>query len=122
VGDIGNLNKAENLLKELQKRGIKVENVADVKEQILKYFGTDILPENELKAILFRNKLRNMNLKLKAADNIWMNSAKEVGKSRFKNLTQDPILRTGAGIGVGYGLSKLFSGSGIGSASGNNSN
>ncbi len=121
VGDIPTLNKVETFMKEAQKRGIKMDNPQMAKEELLKFFGTDVIPENELNAIIFRNTLKNMNLKLKAADNIWLNSAKEVGKSKFRNLTKDPLVRTGVGLGVGYGLGQVFGG-GIGSASGNNSN
>ncbi len=118
VRDINTLNKVEDFLKVAQKRGIKIDDVEAVKEEILREFGTEILPENELKAIIFRNKLKNMNLKFEAAENIWDNSAKEVGKSKFQNLTKDPTVRTAAGIGVGYGLSQIF---GRGTA-GNNTN
>lgn len=120
--DIKTLNKVEDFLSELRRRGIATDDLASVKDQMLKYFGAEVLPENELKAIIFRQQLKNMNLKLRAADNIWLNSAKEVGKSRFKNLTKDPLVHSAALLGTGYALSKIFSGAGIGSASGNNTN
>lgn len=120
--DIATLNKVESFLKELKKRGIATDNLSLVKDELLKYFGSPVLPENELKAIIFRQQLKNMNLKLKAADNIWMNSAKEVGKSLFKNLTKDPLVGSAALLGTGWALSRIFKGAGIGSASGNNSN
>jgi hypothetical protein len=123
VKDISKLNKVEQFIREAKKRGIKMDTEGEIRDQLLKYFGVKVLPEDELAAITMRQLLKNMNLKLEAADNIWANSAKEVGKTKFENLKKaSPYLGTAAAVGAGYGLSKLFSGSGVGSASGNNTN
>jgi hypothetical protein len=86
VRDMTVFNKAEDFIKEAQRRGMKFDNVADVKDQIIKHFGANIVPENELKAILFRNKLKNLNYKLEAVDNMWDNGAKEIGKDRIQEI------------------------------------
>lgn len=123
IRDIPTLNKVESFMKEARARGIKMDSLEEAKEALLKFFGTEILPENELKAIIFRQNLKNMNLKLKAADNIWSNSAKEVGKTRLGNLrATDPLLAGAVAGGTVYGLSKIFNSTGVGSASGNNTN
>ena len=115
------VNKVDDFLKEAQKRGIKIDDMMQVKEALLKKFGAEILPENELKALVFRNKLRNMSLKLDAADNIWRKESKEVGKTRFQNI-KNPLVKNAIGYGSaalagGYLLPRIFGG-----GSNNNSN
>lgn len=94
-----NFNKAEDFINTAQMRGMKFDNIEQVREELIKHFGTNILPENELKAILFRNKLKNMNLKLEAVDNIWDNASTEIGKNRLQNFFKDPLLSKAAGYG-----------------------
>jgi hypothetical protein len=98
------LNKIEDFISVAEKRGIKFNTIEDIRLELMKHFGQEVLPENELKAILFRNKLKNINLKLKAVDNMWENAAGEIGKTRLQNI-KNPFLKkaitytaTGAGI------------------------
>lgn len=96
--DMTTFNKAEDFIKTAQQRGMKFDTVDDVRLELMKYFGKEVIPENELKAILFRNKLKNINLKLKAVNNMWENAQKEIGKSRIDNL-ESPFLKKAIGIG-----------------------
>lgn len=106
-GNMANFNKVEDFLKVAQQRGMKFNSVEDIRDQLLKHFGSEVLPENELQAILFRNKLKDMNLKLEAVNNMWENSQKEVGKTWIQNV-ENPYLKAGIGaaglLGAGYWL------------------
>lgn len=111
------VNKADNFLKEARKRGIRIDTPEEARYALLGKFGAEILPENELKALLFRNKLRNLTLKYKAADNIWRKEATEVGKDRLQNI-KNPLVKKVADNALGYiatggalyGLNKIFNG------------
>ena len=96
--DMTTFNKAEDFIKTAQQRGMKFNTVDDVRLELMKYFGKEVLPENELKAILFRNKLKNINLKLKAVNNMWENAQKEIGKTRPENI-DNPFIKSAVTIG-----------------------
>ncbi len=117
-GDIANFNKVESFINEAKNRGMKFDDVQSVKDEIMKQFGSDVLPENELKAILFRNKLKDMNLKLKAIENMWDNSQKEVGKTRLENIKM-PGIKKAIGIGGGLAGASILGGYYAGSRGGN---
>jgi ElaB/YqjD/DUF883 family membrane-anchored ribosome-binding protein len=122
VKDMAKLNKVEQFIKEARKRGIKMDSVDEVRDQLLKHFGVEVLPEDELAAVQMRQLLKNMNLKLQAADNLWKSESKEVGKTPLQILRKNPLASAGVTLGTGLALGSIFGGRGVGSASGNNSN
>lgn len=103
-------NQVDEYMDVLAQRGIKLDSPELVKEELRKHFGLEVLPENELNAMIFRNHMKRLKYLYEAEENLAVKQAKlsgidKVGQWMKRNpkTTKAAKLIGGAGA-AGVGL------------------
>lgn len=88
-GNIGAVNKIEDILAETQKRGIKLDSLGDAREILQKQFGAEPLPEDAFKEAFFRYNMKKMSALYEAVDNMAQRAESTINDSKVSAKIKD---------------------------------
>lgn len=103
--------RAEEFLNEARRRGIKIDNIDEARKVIKQSLGADeILPEDELRAAFFKDKMKQMNLLYEARDNVAEQFASNFDKDAIERIMQDKRYRSIRNILIGLTTAGVIAG------------
>lgn len=105
IDDIAGMNRIDDILKASRERGIAIESMDDAKRILRNQLGIDApIPEDQVKAAFFRQKLKDMNLLYEARDNITDKLVSQFGNDKITRILSNPKYRSARNIFIGLGL------------------
>lgn len=90
-GQMENLIQIDNFIAQARKRGVDISNVAETKKALKKFYGLDNVPEQEIKAALFKSRIKDLSRAYEARARIAENNFRLMDKNAIQRwIKQNP--------------------------------